>query len=97
MCCAATLRKTSSLRLDLKAFFPIRVDPHLLSWIIVMPSFKESTTGRESLELMSRFLFRMIMLRQKTLHSEEPRDADMFDWAAHDPALRRELPLISPI
>ena len=85
------------MRLDLNAFFPIRVDPHLLIWIIVIPSFKESTTGRESLELMSRFLFRMILLRQKTLHSKEPKDADMFDWAAHDPALRRELPLISPI
>ena len=73
-------------------------DPsHLLVRIILIPSFNERTTGRESLELMERFLFLMIMLRQKTLHFEEPRDADILDWAARDPAFRRELPLISPI
>ena len=60
-------------------------------------SFNERTTGRESLELMKRFLFLIIILRQKTLHFEEPRDAVILAWATRDPAFRRERPQISPI
>ena len=69
----------------------------MLVRIILIPTFNERTSGRESLELMERFLFLMIMFRQKTLHFEEPRAADILDWAGRDPAFRRELPLISPI
>ena len=73
----------------MRAFFPIRDNSHLLVRIILIPSFNERTTGRESLELMKRFLFLMIMFRQKILHFEELRAADILDWAARDPAFRR--------
>ena len=36
------------------------------------------------------------MCPQKTLHSEGPREAVVFDWVIHDPALRLALPLMHP-
>ena len=86
-----------SLKEDLSAFFPMQVDPHLFDWIIAMHCSRERITGAESWELLERLRLRLMILLQKVLHSEEPRAADMFDWAAQDPALRLELPLTSPI